>query len=89
MDAIKSAIPNLSRACKSGYQYGSRPTDGWDEEKVERETGVCGLALEVLREMDERKQLGDKGIEVEKAGQGVVAKMLSLGMVSGFLLFLA
>lgn len=43
---------------------------------------MCETALRVLRDMNDKGQLGGKGVEVERAAQGFVAKCLHLGMVS-------
>jgi hypothetical protein len=43
---------------------------------------MCETALRVLRDMNDKGALGGKGVEVERAAQGFVAKCLHLGMVS-------
>jgi hypothetical protein len=81
MAAIKATLLSLGLALKAGFRYGSTTQD-WTGERVDKELGVLDAALKVLRQMDENGQVGSKGVEVEKAGQAVVARSIALGMVS-------
>jgi hypothetical protein len=83
MAAIKASILSLGAAYKAGYQYGSSKDD-WTGEKVDKELAICDAALGVLRRMDEKGELGSKGLEVEKAGQAIIGRSFTLGMVSLF-----
>jgi hypothetical protein len=84
MGAVKSSLVTLGLAIKAGYQYGvSKPgLEEWTSERMDKEMAVCDTAVRVLREMDRAGLLGDKGVEVEKAGQAVIAKSMAMGMVS-------
>lgn len=55
-------------------------SEEWTDERVDVLLQTCEIALRILREMDQG-QLGAKGIEVEKAGLGVIGKCLAMGMV--------
>jgi hypothetical protein len=81
MAAIKASILSLGAAYKAGYQYGSSKDD-WTGERVDKELAICDAALGVLRRMDENGELGSKGLEVEKAGQAIIGRSITLGMVS-------
>ncbi|GFZ46379.1 hypothetical protein JCM24511_04626 [Saitozyma sp. JCM 24511] len=54
--------------------------DQWDAKRVQSVMSMCETALRVLRDMNDKGQLGGKGVEVERAAQGFVAKCLHLGM---------
>lgn len=81
MTAVKTSLASLSLAMKAGVTYGT-DEDDWTTERVDGEMAICDVALRTLRQLDEAGKLGDKGIEVEKAGQAVIARAMSLGMVS-------
>lgn len=81
MAAIKASLALLGAAYKAGYQYG-KDTDDWTGGRVDKELAVCDAALRVLRGMDEKGELGSKGLEVEKAAQAVISRSITLGMVS-------
>ena len=80
MAAIKASILTLGAAYKVGYQYGSS-RDDWTGERVDKELAICDAALAVLRRMDEKGELGSKGVEVEKAGQAIIGRSITFGMV--------
>ena len=80
MAAIKASILTLGAAYKVGYQYGSSKDD-WTGERVDKELAICDAALGVLRRRDEKGGLGSKGVEVEKAGQAIIGRSITLGMV--------
>ncbi|RSH95601.1 hypothetical protein EHS25_000693 [Saitozyma podzolica] len=54
--------------------------DQWDAKRVQSVMSMCETALRVLRDMNDKGALGGKGVEVERAAQGFVAKCLHLGM---------
>jgi len=81
MSALKVSLASLTAAYKAGFQYGGTKDD-WTGERVDKELGVCDAALRTLRGMDEKGALGSKGLEVEKAGQAIIGRSLTLGMVS-------
>jgi hypothetical protein len=83
MAAIKASLLSLGAAYKVGYRYGDTKDD-WTCERVDKELGICDAALKVLRGMDQKGQLGSKGLEVEKAAQAVIGRSITLGMVSSF-----
>jgi hypothetical protein len=64
MTAIKTSLASMGNAGKIGYRYG-RTKDDWTSERIDKELSVCDTALGILRGMDERGELGSKGIEVE------------------------
>jgi len=80
MGIVKTSTASLQAAIKLGYQYGATK-DEWTSERVDKEMGLCDAALRVLRGMTARKDLGNGAIEVEKAGQAVIARSIALGMV--------
>lgn len=84
MAAIKTCLAIFGLAVKAGYQYGSEKPgmEEWTVERIDKEMAICDTALRVLREMDRECLLGSKGVEVEKAGQAVIAKSMTMGMVS-------
>lgn len=84
MAAIKTCLASFTLAIKAGYQYGSDKLEmeEWTVKRIDKEMAVCDMALRVLREMDREGLLGTKGVEVEKAGQAVTAKSMTMGMVS-------
>jgi hypothetical protein len=88
MSAIKASLSSLGNAARLGYQYG-KTIDEWSVERVDKEMSVCDAGLGILRDMNEKKQLGTKGIEVEKIGQAIISRSVSLGMVSIFPLLYA
>lgn len=81
MAAIKTSLATLALAMKAGYTYGM-DKDDWTPDRVDEQMAVCDEALRVLRELDQDGHLGSKGIEVEKAAQAIIARAMSLGMVS-------
>jgi hypothetical protein len=80
MGVFKTCLASLQSAIKIGYHYGETKDD-WTPERVDKELGLCDAALRVLRGMNARKELGSGAMEVEKAGQAVIAKAIALGMV--------
>ena len=80
MGIVKTSTASLQAAIKLGYQYGATK-DEWTSERVDKEMGLCDAALRVLRGMNARRDLGNAAIEVEKAGQAVIARSIALGMV--------
>jgi hypothetical protein len=87
MSAINSSIRNLVSAYSAGYRHGQpvpEAEDGdtqWTEVMVMRDVEVCELALVILRRMGSKGILGDKVIEVERAGAAIIMKMLGMGLV--------
>jgi hypothetical protein len=65
MSALKDALASLGKAAQSGYTYGATH-DTWNSDLVGTEIAICDTALRVLRGMDEKGQLQNKGVEVER-----------------------
>jgi len=82
MQAINDGIKSLNQAVQAGYRHGSgKRIEEWTEQRVMAAVETCEEALRSLRVQEEKGELGSKGIEVERAAQGLVGKCLGLAMV--------
>ena len=86
MTALNISAKALGAATQAAWKSGSsaKEKDGvvYDAQSVEWDVRICGMAVKLLRGFDEQGKLGEKGLEVEKAAQGVAARCISLGLVS-------
>jgi hypothetical protein len=91
MAVINAKVKSLSSVIASGYRFSPGSTskeckadDGntWDDESVRVVLDYTAKALEVLRKLDEEGALGAKGMEVDRASQALISKLILMNMVS-------
>lgn len=91
MTVINAKVKSLSSVIASGYKFSPDSTskeckadDGntWDDESVRVVLDYTAKALEVLRKLDEEGALGAKGMEVDRASQALISKLILMNMVS-------
>nr|XP_031857742.1 uncharacterized protein CI109_006837 [Kwoniella shandongensis]KAA5524814.1 hypothetical protein CI109_006837 [Kwoniella shandongensis] len=90
MLAINTSIKSLSAAQQSGYRHDSPTSSSGTDADPEIWTGTrvgslietCEVAFKVLRSLESAGHLGKggKGVDIEKACQGVVSRCLAMGM---------
>ena len=80
--AVNDSLKIMTLAIHAGYRHGSaKRIEEWTEEKVMCTVKTCEAALKSLRKQEVVGELGDRGVEVERAGQCLVVRCLALAMV--------
>jgi hypothetical protein len=91
MAVINAKVKSLSSVIASGYKFSPdspskecKADDGntWDDGSVRVVLDYTAKALEVLRKLDEEGALGAKGMEVDRASQALISKLVLMNMVS-------
>ena len=82
MQAINDSLKSLTLAKQAGYRHGAaKRSEDWTEDRVMCSVKTCEAAFRSLRKQEMIGELGNRGIEVERAGQCLVGKCLGLAMV--------
>lgn len=83
MRAMNEILPSLAESSKSGYKAAAERLlpAGMTMDKVKEDLETGSMAIMVLRELLDRKQLRTKRIDVEKAALSLAQRYIAFDIV--------
>ena len=82
MAAINASLKILNEAIQSGFKASSTSQSSDMTVRVERNVEITETAMRALRELENDGKMGSQIGQISKAGQAIISRIISLGMVS-------